>query len=359
MRLLNFINAKSSLLFISGILIVIVGFIFISCGKGPQTKALVCDKGNFAVDFSTIPLLEDGNVCYELGDNKKTYNYKDCKGQIDGGSEAEFPPTPILPDLGEREFTIEAWIKRVDKDKDGTPDPLNGGIFRRFNPGRGGILLRVKNNVPQFGMRIPLASSTEGVSSTVDYIVDSGFTLDGLWHHIAGVLANEEPPLPHPASCIETPHLEIYVDGILKNCGTTDKRFLPDDEAPGCIPSDIDSCKAFPDQFTLGGPDPLTSELFNGVIDEVRFWVSDPGSGGARTATKIANCWNKELSFEAGDCKINPGILKGYWRLNEGQGSIACDASGNGFSGFKFLYPPADNPPPWPGTGGWAEGAIP
>jgi hypothetical protein len=41
---------------------------------------------------------------------------------------------------------------------------------------------------------------------------------------------------------------------------------------------------------------------------------------------------NYELGTFAG-CEINSSILKGYWRLDEGQGTLVTDSSGNGYAG--------------------------
>ncbi len=59
------------------------------------------------------------------------------------------------------------------------------------------------------------------------------------------------------------------------------------------------------------------TQFFGGRISEVRLWDD------ARTATEIANNYDRQLSGDEAD-------LSGYWTFNEGDGAIAIDQSGNG-----------------------------
>ncbi len=334
MRLLNFIKAKSSLLFISGILMVIVVFIFISCGKGPQTKVLICDRGNFAVDFSKTPADKVGAI---------------------------FAESDNAPKIGGKEFTIEAWVKNKTSD-------LNGDIFRHFSAT--GTALRVDHGKPKFSI-YRLTFPPGECPTTTDYTVDSGdfsfptsTPIKEEWHHIAGVLTTVIPPTPHPtSSCTEPSHLEIYIDGNLKNCATT----LGKPNDPATSPAfGVDASRPVEKE---GEECPIGYEFFKtvqigrfnkaegGIIDEVRIWVSEPGEGGARTETEIDKCKGTELSFSPQNplCKIELNVLKSYWRLNEGQGTTACDASGNGLAGVVQATPPEEGLFP----DGWVAGDWP
>jgi hypothetical protein len=51
-----------------------------------------------------------------------------------------------------------------------------------------------------------------------------------------------------------------------------------------------------------------------------------------------------------GGCEIDPSKLKGYWRLDEGIGTVVTDSSGNGYSGNILNASGA----PW--SGGWTGG---
>lgn len=69
--------------------------------------------------------------------------------------------------------------------------------------------------------------------------------------------------------------------------------------------------------FTIGAWSASTSEnYFKGRISEVRLWNY------ARTSSEINSCMNKHLTG------AEPGLV-GYWKLNEGTGSIVLDYSSN------------------------------
>jgi hypothetical protein len=56
--------------------------------------------------------------------------------------------------------------------------------------------------------------------------------------------------------------------------------------------------------------------VFNGAIDEVRFWDV------ARTASEISGNMNAEIDGATAS-------LRGYWRLNENSGTVANDQTVN------------------------------
>lgn len=73
--------------------------------------------------------------------------------------------------------------------------------------------------------------------------------------------------------------------------------------------------------FTIGAWSyPLFENYFKGRISEVRLWNY------ARTSSEINSCMNKHLTG------TEPGLV-GYWKLNEGTGSIVLDYSSNGKHG--------------------------
>ncbi|MBS1112042.1 MAG: hypothetical protein H6Q95_334, partial [Nitrospirae bacterium] len=58
------------------------------------------------------------------------------------------------------------------------------------------------------------------------------------------------------------------------------------------------------------------------------------------------------LSFAVtGDCYMDPSILKGYWRFNEGEGSGPTDFSGAWGTGG------IEGPPLTAWSGAWVQGA--
>ncbi len=308
------IRHKSLLLLITGILVLSVGFIFVSCGKDPQLKVAESDNGPFAIDLSRAP---GGLLGVFVAANRD------------------------FPSIAGKELTVEAWVKSRSSS-------LRGGIFGRSDESNG-IVLFVNNNEPKLGIRrTPVSPEPTGCSqlsaTSTECIVDSNASLvQDVWTHIAGVLTSIDPS-SGPANCAaivgsKNPHLEIYINGELKNCSTTRKLFADE-------PASVDGS----DMVTIGqiGETPIDNgevlggDRFDGVIDEVRLWTV------ARTQSQIQACMGQELSFTVpGDCYVDPSILKGYWRFNEGEGyTTSADISGGGSSGL--IEPPGLVPwSPW------------
>jgi hypothetical protein len=298
-----------------------------SCGRGPKLKAESNDNGPFAIDLSIAP---------------------ESRGWVVGNNEE-------ISSIEDQEITLEAWVKSKTDINDNEPDndTLSGGIFGRFDAGRG-VNLYVKNDIPKFAIQrlLPnVATTTPGVTSSEAFIVGAGKPfINDVWTHIAGVLVNKSHAHPTSTSCTttamsETPHLDLYVNGEFSNCSSSDSKFA---DEPGSK------------EYSVGsGPQidevPFVTR-FNGVIDEVRFWRT------ARTQDEINTCKDRELSFEGGgDCQIDHEILELYWRLNAGEGHDSRDFSGNGSNGFvEFFFLPENFIPGKPvenWDGGWVDGA--
>ena len=109
----------------------------------------------------------------------------------------------------------------------------------------------------------------------------------------------------HVAFTFDGAIYSLYFDGILQ--GTYSH------------PTSVPVTNSHP--FTIGAWSASTSEnYFNGRISEVRLWNY------ARTSSEINSCMNKHLTG------TEPGLV-GYWKLNEGTGSIVLDYSSNGKHG--------------------------
>ncbi len=92
MKQLYKIKKKLPLFLLIGILMLCLGFILINCGKGPQSKIVNPDSGQFAVDFSASSMV-DGGVIYVVS-------------------------SELLNRQGS-EVTVEAWVKRKTDTLDG------------------------------------------------------------------------------------------------------------------------------------------------------------------------------------------------------------------------------------------------
>ena len=307
------IRNKSLLVLITGIIVLSVGFIFISCGKDPQLKVAEPDNGPFAFDFS-LASAPTGAQFYSVNSD--------------------------FPKIAGKELTVEAWVKS-------RTSSLSGSIIGR-DDGKG-IVLFVNNNEPKLAVRrIPVAPEPTGCSqlsvTSTECIVDSNVSIvQDEWNHIAGVLTSEDQS-SGPANCTavgsENPHIAIFINGELKNCATTGLLFADDPIVKtvsigiqGEIGPAIDNGE-------------VTGARFDGVIDEVRLWTV------ARSEAQIQACMGQELSFTVkGNCYMDPSVLKGYWRFNEGEGALSTDFSGSwGTGGFE-------SPPTIPWSDGWVQSA--
>jgi len=322
-------NGKSSLLLISAIVILCTGFFILSCGNDSQRKTQDTDRGAFAIDFSQCP----GTLCHVFAAGDRI--------------------NPA-PDVSDTELTVEAWVQSKATD---------GGIFSRMDPSRG-ITLYVKNDEPKFGMRVQTAmTSTPGSPTpTAEYVVGSGFTLmKDAWTHIAGVIAAEDHSSVHPAvTCLkgdgnaggetEIPHLDIYVNGDIKNCGTTwgfqgdPVAQIPPDPATGPQFADNPAGPNLALADVLSGPIDGVGGTISAVIDEARLWLT------GKTENQIQECMNTELGV-GGICNRGDPDLAVYYRLNEGEHANATDFSGNGLSGGVFKFTPDEEE--------WEDGWVP
>ncbi|MBI5739319.1 MAG: S8 family serine peptidase [Nitrospirae bacterium] len=281
-------------------------------------------------------------VC-DSTDNNCSGQTDDCDSQLSGGIDFSTAPAGSigylsvnnsnLPGISNSEFTVEAWVKPRAAN-------TNGGIFSRLDST--GTAMWVKNNEPRFGIIISTSPT-----STATFMVGSGFSiLKDVWYHVAGMLTNMAHSHPVSASCspsvmAETPHIDLYINGAFAVCASTNSQFAQD-------PSDLSSL--FIGRLQDPGIDGLDrSTRFDGAIDEVRFWTV------ARTEQEIQQCMNDRLGFLP-QCPVDPSILKGYWRLDEGFGPVTADSSGNGYGGI-IQTDPGGGLPSGPWDGGWAAGS--
>jgi hypothetical protein len=331
-------NGKLSLFLIAAILILCAGFFVAGCGNDPQVKVETTNNGQFAVDFSLCP---PGSIC-------------SLNAQGNPGNPAPRVDAPL---------TVEAWVKNR------TNPALSGAVFNRMDATRG-IILYVKDNKPHFGMRVLVASgtgtSTPGAPTpTAQYIAGSGLDLvKDVWTHIAGVVANAAHSHPNatstpspivcdPAHAGEVPHLDIFVNGVFRGCGTTWGSTSPDDPATG---------PQFPD--TPAGPIILVGDVqsafdlpervnLDAVVDEARLWVFDVTKPAIDYQARIQECMNTELQL-SGSCNYGDDNLKVYYSFNNGHGEGATDVSGNGFFGNLFEITSAGAEHHW--EDGWVGG---
>jgi len=315
MKGLNQFKTKLLLFLVSGILLLSFSFIIISCGTGPMLKVFDTMKGAFAIDFS----LSSNTNAYILAESSD------------------------FPSIANKEFTFEAWVMPKSSS-------VNAPIFTHADSTMG-ILVYLYNNVLK-------AKIGYGSSTTTSSTVSSAVTLtQNTWSHIAVTLTNQNHTGVHTAcSGAESAawHLDIYVDGTFRVCGSTSGNYAYDPTEVtgdgyiyknGAIIGDIGTLIPMQVPEGSGGSLISFSEQFNAAIDDVRFWLT------ARSSAEINQCKDDLLGLIS-PCNIDNTILKGYWPLNEGTGTSATDISGSGISGT--VNSQADRP--W--SGGWITGKF-
>jgi hypothetical protein len=178
-------------------------------------------------------------------------------------------------------FTIEAWIK---------PDTVarRMEIFTRHKYNNDGYRLdAITNGTLEF---YTFQSGANQVSKTSSAVL----TIDN-WSHIAVVRQGTS--------------VRIYVNGV---------------NVTGTAGSHIDPAYSASRNASIGTS--YTPEVFDGTISEVRVWNY------ARSESQInAGMYGNFTGSESG--------LVGYWRLNEGSGTIAHDSTANNNHGTLYGNP--------------------
>jgi hypothetical protein len=287
------------------ILILCIGFIFISCGKSPQVKVEILDNGPYSIDLT----------------------------QSTGGGGFNID-SPNFTTVNGRPFTVEAWVKR----KAQNIANFNGFVFSQLKPEVGFALL-VEQSKPKFTIRFPT------MPTSTDYAVACNPTVDlpeDEWAHVAGSLVyeNHSQSQGHPACPdknqnstggeSEIPHLDLFVNGTICGCATINELDAED------IPLSNEGTRVGKIGYSDGGFSAVTSTApFIGNIDEVRLWVNTTGGTAARSASEISQCFNRELDVSSASCSFNKK-LAGYWPLNFGSGVDAYDISGHVLQGLMI-----------------------
>lgn len=279
-------------------------------GGSYQGEGRACDGG---------PYPQPGACCLPIGDGICAFLFEnDCiaaggsfggagtscdeVGPIDGAA-LEFDGVNDRVPLGNDAtmnfagpITIEAWI-RPDSTS-GTRIILGHGVTSA--PPRETDL---RINGDEYQICSVFEGATYGASTPVE------LTDAGRWVHLAGTYDGLT--------------WRIYRDGVLAASSAS---------SVGAVTTGA--------QWSLGSRPNASTQVFDGVIDDVRLWNV------ARSGAEIAANLGHPLTG------AEPGLV-GYWRLDEGGGGVAHDATPNGNDGALV------NGPVWRTLSGCAEAPCP
>lgn len=199
----------------------------------------------------------------------------------------EIPDDPLLSAIGSH-FTLECWI-RIN-----TLPLTNQEVMGKWGCG--------SNEDDEFGRDIHpdgrILATVSGLA-TWYYLLSDPIPVK-TWTHVASVFD-------------ATTHThELYINGVLNQSQETAPSFVMD--------RDTDQ------PFRIGTYDLCFFPSFNGDIDEVRIWNT------SRTEEEIQSSMSISLNG-------NEAGLLGYWRIDEGRGTIAHDATPNGIHGTLINGP--------------------
>jgi hypothetical protein len=173
------------------------------------------------------------------------------------------------------DFTLEAWIQTSTASPTGT----------NFYQGAGIIYADVQFAANDFGTTILNNHFTFGVGNPDTTVEGTSNVTTGQWVHVAATRTKS------------TGTISVIVNGVLEK---------------SVVATNVASLNG-PTAIAFGANN-VDGIYYTGLMDEIRIWNV------ARTAATIsANMHRRLTGTEAG--------LVGYWRLDEGTGSSALDAS--------------------------------
>ena len=216
---------------------------------------------------------------------------------FDGNDGTETPDANDL-DLTNT-FTVEGWIK---------PDQPAGLGFQDIIVKWGGSVSASYSIAFENDGRFDLVTHDPSANPDNTKIFSTaGAFVGGEWQHFAIVFDGGQAWL--------------YVDGVLNsscggalgNCwhGNTGTQTVASMNTPQVTTTPVSIGRQ-------NSPEGFIGDHYRGVMDEIRVWNV------ARTAKQVRQNMNKSLNLK----KANG--LVAYWRMNEGSGQVAADASGNG-----------------------------
>lgn len=191
--------------------------------------------------------------------------------------------------IGDGIRSIELWFN-INHDYNSSSDTPRG-LFIRNSEGEFGEFGLCLSAFPEYRGHLLFFKRED--HDFYYAISDNDSWQEDTWYHVAGIVDPEEG-------------MKLYIDGVLQQ--KTDVSTSPTDFRNEVV--------------TIGQWGDWATRFWDGKIDEVRVWNR------ALTQEEIQNkmCYLLNPNDETG--------LKGYWRFNEGEGTIVSDLSGNANHGL-------------------------
>ncbi|MBI4843727.1 MAG: hypothetical protein HY809_05310 [Nitrospirae bacterium] len=274
------------------LLVAVFFVIFLSCTS--KAFSAPVDNGDWAMDFSISP--PNTGTASEIG---------------------YVPLGQSIPSMAGIEFTIEAWIYSK------ATTNVYSSIFSRGGDDEG-FNFFMANGKPYLALKFLDVSTAYNARYNVAQP-------NNTWIHVAGVFTTQNHTGVHAACTAaagaegQASHMDIYMNGVYRDCGSTGGRALPAFQYHGFTINPMYEWIGRSPTFGMNWnlvimPSPGDKNWL--IIDDVRFWKA------ARTAADIAACRNAELVAGAGQCGIANANLIGYWKFDEGTGeTMITDSS--------------------------------
>ncbi len=276
--------------------------------QSPQTGSLTNGlQGYWTLDGGAIVWADTTSEVKDVSGNARHINLQiggDAPTEVPGrlGQGFRFPTTAGTVGIAPSVFdsyttgTIAMWIKYS-----GTvgETPTSGTLWGYDN---------CTSNRGQFQLAMDMQNSTiylwmTASGSSCTATVDASVTLPNPtdWHHV--VFTDD------------TSGHKLYIDGVLQTLTYT----------TGSASTDFffDNITGTAGEQQIGT---MNNENFSGTLDEIRLYNR------ALSATEVASLYDLgkvTANLRPGDDVLEEG-LSGYWKLDDGSGSSATDASGNG-----------------------------
>jgi hypothetical protein len=195
---------------------------------------------------------------------------------------------PVLDLSAGSSISLEAWIKPCDLTSNTVSTIMRQQAFSTTD-----WRLAFANN----GTSLVFGLRTGSTYQELAVVVQPSSFLDGAWHHIAATYDGVTQ--------------RLFIDGVSAgSIGRSGKvAFTATNNSLGAEHNGV-----------------APSNFFNGQIDEARIWSI------GRTSAEITQYYNRSLTG------IEPG-LAAYYRMDDGTGTTATDASRNGRSGVLINNP--------------------